>query len=381
MDVKSRIERVKLLVIKKLTEQLTEEETKELESLMQTDARCHRLAERILSSPFLLKAVSDRNRKQLDNSWRTIYNRIGYKGGIFRSRRAWRMLVAAAVVLLFVFGGYVWWNKEERHSIISPGGTYAEICWPDGRQNVYTSDMLTRSFSLSAVDEKQDTLSIPSLSPDLYTRIVVPRGSEYRIKLDDGTLVHLNAESTLAIPTDFSVHNRRMNLSGEAYLEVSKDSLHPFYIETGKAHVTVLGTSLNVRCYEDEPCMEVILESGKVDIRTIAQCVSLPVKHKAVVDEEGDVRVFPADIYMETAWHQGRFVFEDCPLEIIMRDLERWYKVEASFSSDEARRMCFTFDLDRYDTFNHFMEVMQMTDEVSIHLEHHDRVLISKKEH
>ena len=146
------------------------------------------------------------------------------------------------------------------------------------------------------------------------------------------------------------------------------------------ADIRVLGTKLNIRCYEDESELNVVLESGRVDICTAGQNIGLPVGFKATVDAGGHITTAAADVYAETAWHQGRFVFDNRPMEQIMHELERWYNVHASFSSDDARRMRFTLDADRYATFNQFLEMIRLTGEIDIHLTG-DQVLISAKEH
>ena len=203
-------------------------------------------------------------------------------------------------------------------------------------------------------------------------------GFGYRLFSAD-LLTQKEEEEGADAETVFRRNKREGLLRGEAYLEVAKDSLHPFRIETEKAHVIVLGTKLNIRCYDDEPCMSVTLETGRADLLTANQRQSLPVGHKAVIDSKGNIAVSPADLYVETAWHQGRLAFDNQPMERIMHDLERWYGVQASFSSDEARKARFTLDLDRYDTFNSFMDVVRMIGEVDIALENKNQVLISKK--
>lgn len=377
--MKPQLERVKQLVMKQLTGQLTAAEERELERLVQTDSRCRRLAGRLLSPEFLSKAILERNKDAQESSWQSLYERMACTGGIMR--RPWhfrRFKVAVAAVLLVLLGWQVWTHQRgEADAVIYPGTTQAEICWPDGQHAVYTRDMLSGKFSFVP---GKDSIAVSAVSPELYTRIAVPVGSEYRVRLDDGTQIHLNAGSLLTVPTDFSARNRQIHLSGEAYLEVSKDSLHPFTISTGMADIRVLGTKLNIRCYEDESELNVVLESGRVDICTAGQNIGLPVGFKATVDAGGHITTAAADVYAETAWHQGRFVFDNRPMEQIMHELERWYNVHASFSSDDARRMRFTLDADRYATFNQFLEMIRLTGEIDIHLTG-DQVLISAKEH
>ena len=376
----NKLERVKQLVMKQLTGTLTGPEQEELRRLTDSDADCRRLADELLASDFLTAAVLDENTAWQERTWQGLYRRMGVRGGVLSRlyRRRYR-LAAAAAILILVFGAWAgWYLRTGEESPIGPGTTLAEISWPDGQKSVRTDDLLSGTFASA------DLTGAPSgdneLSPDLYTRVVVPQGSEYKVRLDDGTDIHLDAESSLAVPTGFSAHNRHINLSGEAYLEVSKDSLHPFTIHTEKADLLVRGTKLNIRCREDEPCLEVVLESGRLDVRSPREEVSLPVGHKAVVDAAGGIRILPADVYAATAWHHGRFVFDNRPLDYIMREMERWYDVHASFSSDKVRQMRFTLDLDRYDTFNRFVEVVSLIGEADITLKK-NQVLISEKRH
>lgn len=382
MDLEIKLERVKQLVMKKLAGTLTASEDEELDKLVREDGRCWRLVDRLLAPDFLARAVLEHNSWRVADSWASLYGRIGYKGGVLHLRRhLYRWVGAVAAVLVLVVGVYVWWSGgRSADDAILPGRTLAEISWPDGEQAVYTTDMLTGHFAPMARATHTPSVRDSHLSPDLYTRIVVPQGSEYRVRLDDGTQIHLNAESSLTVPVDFSPHNRHVNLSGEAYLEVSKDSLYPFTVHTEKADIRVRDTRLNVRCRDDEPKLEVVLASGRLDVLTPRQEVSLPVGCMACVDKGGDVTTTPADVYAATAWHQGRFVFDDRPMDYIMHELERWYDIRASFSSDEVREMRFTLDFDRYDTFGHFLKVLRMIDEVDI-VQKGNQVLLSKREH
>ena len=53
---------------------------------------------------------------------------------------------------------------------------------------------------------------------DEFHLMRVPRGGEFSMKLSDGTMVHLNAETDLRYPVRFSGEERRVVLSGEAFL-------------------------------------------------------------------------------------------------------------------------------------------------------------------
>ena len=76
-----------------------------------------------------------------------------------------------------------------------------------------------------------------------------PRGKDFKMTLSDGTVVWLNAESSIEYPSFFNGKERIVNLTGEAYFKVSKDAEHPLRIKTENFCARVLGTEINVRNY------------------------------------------------------------------------------------------------------------------------------------
>ena len=100
-----------------------------------------------------------------------------------------------------------------------------------------------------------------------YHKVVVPRGGEYNLKLADGTNVWMFAESEIRFPTRFEGNKREVYLSGEAYFEVHHDPVHPFYVKTKSLDVKVLGTSFNVKAYNNMDVVETSLVEGVVSVK------------------------------------------------------------------------------------------------------------------
>src|SRR5690606_19289052 len=97
-----------------------------------------------------------------------------------------------------------------------------------------------------------------------FNTLVVPKGNFYKLTLEDGTLVWVNASSQLKFPVKFKHDERRVILAGEAYFEVAHDAQRPFFVESRGSEVKVLGTHFNINAYSHN--VRTTLSSGKVQV-------------------------------------------------------------------------------------------------------------------
>jgi len=164
-----------------------------------------------------------------------------------------------------------------------------------------------------------------------YAEVTASAGTVVKYELPDRSTVWLNAGSTLRFPAEFKGKRRCVELSGEAYFDVTADRDHPFYVNTaGGLSVYCYGTAFNVSAYNGDPCMETMLERGRINVIT-------PEK-TAVVMEPGDFLVYDrsggkavknkADAYEKTAWKDGKLIFRNASIEDVMKRLERHFNVE-----------------------------------------------------
>jgi len=169
----------------------------------------------------------------------------------------------------------------------------------------------------------------------LYTEINVSHGSKLRTELPDGTVVWLNSGSTLKYPQSFSKRNRQVILSGEAYFDVTTDRLHPFVVKTGTLDMKVLGTQFNVMAYPDENYISTTLEKGRISIersgegREISRICFLEAgEHSIFQKESGTIRKFISNTDKYTSWKEGKLIFRNDPLVLVIKRLERWYNTD-----------------------------------------------------
>jgi transmembrane sensor len=167
-----------------------------------------------------------------------------------------------------------------------------------------------------------------------YKKVQTLNGQRGRIDLPDGSVVYLNAGSTLTYPETFSDTLRSVALTGEAFFEVVKNPVKPFVVQTKDIQTKVLGTSFNVRSFDAEGATAVSLVTGKVQVvreyagRNRQEHLLDPgqrlVYHPA--DQTFDKENF--DIEDITGWKDGILVFTDTDFAATIERLEQWYGVK-----------------------------------------------------
>ncbi len=191
----------------------------------------------------------------------------------------------------------------------------------------------------------------------LYNTIAVPRNGKFQILLRDGTRVWLNALSTLRFPTAFSPTERRVTLTGEAYFEVAKNTAKPFIVNANATEVKVLGTQFNLNAYADESAVTTTLVEGSVKVSKNHQSVTIKPGQEARVAKSIDVA--PADVEAAIAWKEDRFFYNNAPLKIIMRQLEKWYDIQTQF--DDPITDTYTISMSREVPISKVLEYITLS--------------------
>jgi ferric-dicitrate binding protein FerR (iron transport regulator) len=176
--------------------------------------------------------------------------------------------------------------------------------------------------------------------PLAYNTLATPRKGQYQLRLPDGTKVWLNSESSIHYPTGFRGKERRVQITGEAYFEVTHDKEMPFIVEKGDVQVEVLGTHFNVNAYNDESAIKTTLLEGKVKIVNRQSAIGNDKKQSVVLKPGEQVSVshssqisqpIPVQTDDVVAWKNGLFHFESADIKTVMRQLARWYDVEVEY--------------------------------------------------
>jgi ferric-dicitrate binding protein FerR (iron transport regulator) len=108
---------------------------------------------------------------------------------------------------------------------------------------------------------------LPQGIPEVaYEELTTPAGQRVRLSLHDGTVVWLNARSTLRYPTHFTGREREVELDGEAFFKVARNEELPFVVSAGKLKVKALGTRFNISTCKVKNTFSASLIDGSVKI-------------------------------------------------------------------------------------------------------------------
>ena len=206
----------------------------------------------------------------------------------------------------------------------------------------------------------------------VYNTMQIPVGGFYQLKLADGTKVWLNSLTRLRFPVTFAGEERKVYLTGEAYFEVARDSVHPFIVATDEGmEVKVYGTEFNVDTYR-KGTVKTTLVNGKVGIRVSATGEEMrlsPNQMALFTKATQSIQVENVDSYGVVAWKDGKFVFEDEPIEEIMERLSRWYDVKVFYAKERIKKHTFTGIITRFADISDVLHLMEETAAVEFRIQ------------
>ena len=380
--------KLKRLIVKNLLGEASEQERQELAGWREASEENDRLFLQLSHTTFLKGAIGDENRRVRYREW----DKLVRKTIRVRQRTLYvRLSRVAAVAAVLLFVGVLWWQQSDKDTAlialkgIEAGSAKAYISFPDGSVLFLTGDTtLQLTTTNTTLWNRQDTLNFainnaaagdPEPEDTTVNIIRIPRGGEYIVRLEDGSLVYLNAESELHVPVAFGKHERKVRLKGEAYFEVKKEEGRVFRVVTDRGDVAVLGTQFAVRAYAEESEVLVTLEEGSVAVSRDASVCRVEPGSQARIDERGEISVAQVEIYPYVAWRFGRIVFVNTRLEEIMTKLERWYDCEILFETPEIKEMRFTMDIMKYQDITEILELMKKIKKVTYTLNDREVVL------
>lgn len=365
------------IIERKLQGGLTPEEERLFETWRNANDDYFRKIEKFYQEYGFVKEVQDEN---VETSWDRLQGRL--KRDTQSKRKLWRHWVVTGVAACLVLG-MVWFvmmrqqemQLQENSRVIVAGSTKAILTLSSGIQIELANDtseineVATRIVN-SGREVSYEVRDSGIMAMPVYNKVETPKGGEYCVTLADGTKVYLGAMSSIRFPVQFDGEKREVEVSGEAYFDVIRDTAHPFVVTVEGLNVEVLGTSFNVRGYADEQNMEVTLVSGKVKVDKEGYSCVLEPNEQAVWDKKTDkLTSMMVDVESFVAWKSGKLNIRNQRLEDVLIRLCKWYDIQVFFVNEEAKDVRFYANMDRYGDLNELLKKFELTEQVRFEIE------------
>lgn len=292
--------------------------------------------------------------------------------------RKWSWAAASVLLLLGIGGYFLLAEKENRPvvaahppaDIVAPAGNRATITLADGTQIFLDSagqGQLAQQGTIKVVKLANGKIAYQPLGAEsnesdyavTYNTLSNPRGSKViDMRLSDGSHVWLNAGSAITYPVAFTGDSRRVELEGEGYFEVARDTKRKFVVTTGSVNTEVLGTHFNINAFkDDDQNVKITLLEGAVKVNHGQATGLLEPGQQALVNDEIQIDA-NVDVAMVMAWKNGYFQFDKASLQSVMKQLSRWYDVEIVYEGYNRPRT-FAGEMERSLSLSGVLKILE----------------------
>lgn len=249
----------------------------------------------------------------------------------------WRNILQYAAVILCLFGlVFLFQYKNGKQAKAKIPSDAIQLVLENGDIQVLSPNgqpQLIKKDGEVVASQKNNEINYDSdnaINKLVYNEIKIPNGKTFKITLSDGTVVNMNAGSSLKYPIQFiKGHNREVVLNGEAFFDVAKDKTHPFIVKTRGVNVKVLGTKFNVSSYKEDVDINTVLVEGSVSLsdKTNKKAILIPGEKGSWNSKNTEITVGKVDVRFYTEWINGEIVFRKTAFRDIIIKLERTYDV------------------------------------------------------
>jgi transmembrane sensor len=213
------------------------------------------------------------------------------------------------------------------------------------------------------------------------TESIAPFGQKSQLVLADETKVYLNSGTIIRYDNHFGKRNRKIELVGEAYFEVSKNKKIPFIISTSDVEIKVLGTKFNVTAYPDDPVIETYVTEGKVNVKDInsEKSLILGANQKASFSKDKkQLTLSNVNVNNFISWKENILYFDNENFENIIKKLERWYNVSIRLEGKDSIDDRFTLTI-KDESLREVLDLISLTTPMHYKLEGNNVTIVYSK--
>ena len=245
----------------------------------------------------------------------------------------------------------------------------------------WTTSVAASILLLSTIGYRLFFSQIPSDCHAVMILVYETKSMErLQLTLPDSTKVWLNAGSRIEYPETFEPEARQVKLNGEAYFDVTHREKQPFYVQSNKLQIKVLGTQFTVNDYQNGTSAEAVLISGKVNVHVLSDSIKRTIElfpnEQLIHDEQLKSTVIQTvDASQRSAWIHGKLHFDNAELGYIINKLEHWYGINIDCPRELATLYRLTFTV-RNESLAQVVRLMQSIAPINFqHTEDHYHVI------
>ncbi len=293
-----------------------------------------------LKKTWAISQVSDFDKK---TSWSILQKSI-YKT---KPLKVYPIYKYAAILIIFIsLGSLIWLSKEE--TTLKTNSVVLELEDSNTKIDLVGNQPIIKDELVDVISEQSENEIVykkeNTILPISYHTLNIPYGQTYKVTLSDGSIVYLNAGSSLKYPKQFNTaDSRKVFLQGEAFFKVEKDNMRPFIVEANKTNIKVLGTEFNVNTIKSQAYIECVLVEGSVQLFNNNNDIMLIPEEKATWNATSKTfDILQVNTKLYTSWINGELVFEDSSFNDISKKLTQFFNIKIENQNIALRNQKFS---------------------------------------
>jgi len=390
-----------ILISREILGSITLDESKELKEWIVRSQKNQDLYNNLRSEKNIDKWLSIRQQIDTQSDYIKLTTKLDYNKK--RKLRVFSGIKYAAIIIIILCVNYIVKNKNSNNlpnsitlsqDIQKPGHNRAKLILSSGesvsleKQDTiipHNNGNITIDSTLGEINFRSPIQENDSTDEIDYTKklntIIVPKKGEYKIRLNDGTLIFINSESKLQFPEKFCKNKREVYLEGEAYFKVAHNASKPFVVKTQNMDVMVLGTEFNLKAYKDENTCSTTLIKGKVNIKYNdsdghgINKILKPNQQARLLTNSKLISITKVDTEPIIAWHKGQFLFKNERLEDIMKSLARWYGFNVIYTDECIKNIRCDGRIKRSETLEPVIDIIKSINNLKIKIDGYNLII------
>jgi transmembrane sensor len=384
-------ERIAELIVKLLNDDLGEAERLELNEWLESSMANKEKFEELSNRDQLKAGLEKFASYDEEAGWEKLRDHFDIEEAplipITRQKKWW--IPAAAAAILLLIAGFWFFDRvtprpereisqKERfkNDVTAPQTTRATLKLDDGRvivlDNTGNGELAVQGNSKVVKNGnvvRYNQVPASGKQEPGYNTLTVPKGSKpVQLHLADGTEVWLDAATSITYPTAFTGKERKVEITGQGWFGVAHDEKMPFKVVAKGIEINDLGTEFNVKAFDDEDGVNVTLLQGKVKISQQSPIAS---QQSKTIDKPGQQVqllhdqlsvVNGVDLDEVMAWKNGKFDFKGDKIDVIMREVARWYDVQVMYDSKPNDE--FVAPISRNVPISKLLQLLELTGKV-----------------